>query len=216
MRPLTEAQLLRILPNARPVAGVFVPALNRAMSRFKIDSPVRRAAFLAQIGHESGHLRRLTENLNYSDPVRVAQIFRSGFDLDRDRVVDPEEIEFARGYVRNPQRLANRAYAGRNGNGVEDSGDGWKYRGRGLIQLTGRDNYRECGKGIGQPLEDYPDMLEIPEWAALSAAWFWARHELSELADAGRFEQITRRINGGTNGQAERLALWRTGQGVLA
>ncbi len=102
------------------------------------------------------------------------------------------------------------------GNGPTASDDGWLYRGRGLIQLTGRDNYRDCAKGIGQPLEDCPDMLAIPEWTTLSAALYWSRHELNELADAGRFEAITRKVNGGTHGQAERLALWKAGREVLA
>ena len=210
MKPLTEAQLLRILPNARPVAGVFVPALNRAMARFKIDSPVRRAAFLAQVGHESGHLRRLVENLNYS-AEGLASTWPSRF-----RGHDGRPNELAARIARRPRDIANTVYADRLGNGGQMSDDGWRYRGRGLIQLTGRDNYLACGKGIGQNLEDFPDLLEMPEWAALSAAWYWARNDLNELADAGRFEAITRKINGGTHGQADRLALWKTGQGVLA
>lgn len=210
MRPLTEQQLLRILPNARPVAGVFVPALNRAMNRFKIDSPVRRAAFLAQIGHESGHLRRLTENLNYSADG-LANTWPSRF-----RGHDGRPNELAARIARRPRDIANVVYADRMGNGGQMSDDGWRFRGRGLFQLTGRDNYLACGKGIGQNLEDFPDLLEMPEWAALSAAWYWSRHDLNELADAGRLEEITRKINGGTHGQAERLALWKTGQGVLA
>ena len=207
---LTEAQLLRILPNARPVAGVFVPALNRAMARFKIDSPVRAAAFLAQIGHESGQLLRLSENLNYS-AARLAVVWPSRF---RGAGGTPNARALAR--AGRPQAIANAVYANRNGNGDEASGDGWRYRGRGLIHVTGRGNYRECGEGIGQNLEDYPELLEQPEFAALSAAWYWSSNGLNELADAGQFEAITRRINGGTTGESERLALWKTGQGVLA
>lgn len=210
MRPLTEQQLLRILPNARPVAGVFVPALNRAMARYRIDSPVRRAAFLAQVGHESGQLRRLAENLNYS-AAGLAATWPARF-----RAADGQPNALAHRLARRPEAIANHVYAERLGNGPAASGDGWRYRGRGLIQLTGRDNYRTCGEAIGQNLEDYPDLLEQPEWAALSAAWYWARNGLNELADAGRFEAITRRINGGTHGQAQRLALWQAGQEVLA
>lgn len=180
------------------------------MARFKIDSPVRRAAFLAQVGHESGHLRRLVENLNYS-AEGLAGTWPSRF-----RGRDGRPNELAARIARRPRDIANVVYADRMGNGPASSDDGWRYRGRGLIQLTGRDNYRACAKGIGQNLEDFPELLEMPEWAVLSAAWFWSRHELSELADAGRFEAITRKINGGTHGQAERLALWRIGQGVLA
>jgi putative chitinase len=210
MPSLTEAQLLRILPNARPVAGVFVPALNRAMTRFKIDSPVRCAAFLAQIGHESGQLRRLVESLNYR-AERLAAVWPSRF-----RAADGGPNARAQALAGRPQAIANAVCANRNGNGDEGSGDGWRYRGRGLIHITGRGNYRDCGAGIGQNLEDYPELLEQPEFAALSAAWYWKQHGLNELADSGQFEAITRRINGGTLGQAERVALWKAGREVLA
>ena len=208
--PLTEQQLLQIMPNARPVAGVFVLALIRAMERFRIDSPVRQAAFLAQIGHESSQLRRMVENLNYS-AEGLASTWPPRF-----RGAGGKPNALAERLARRPQAIANHVYAGRNGNGDEASGDGWRYRGRGAIQITGRANYRECGEDIGQSLEDYPELLEQPEWAALSAAWYWSHNGLNELADSGRFEQITRRINGGTHGQAQRVALWRSAQGVLA
>ncbi|MTZ15121.1 glycoside hydrolase family 19 protein [Pseudomonas sp. JL972] len=210
MRPLTEQQLLRILPNARPVAGVFVSALNPAMIRYRIDSPVRRAAFLAQVGHESGQLRRLVENLNYS-AVGLAATWPARF-----RGADGQPNVLARRLARRPEAIANHVYADRLGNGPASSGDGWRYRGRGLIQLTGRDNHRACGSAIGADLLTNPELLEQPEWAALSAAWYWASNGLNELADAGRFEAITRRINGGTHGQPQRLALWRAGQEVFA
>ncbi|MCO2454033.1 glycoside hydrolase family 19 protein, partial [Pseudomonas aeruginosa] len=118
--------------------------------------------------------------------------------------------------ARNPRAIANNAYASRNGNGDEASGDGWCYRGRGLLQITGRANYRAAGAGLGQPLEQEPELLEQPEWAAISAAWWWASHGLNDLADRGEFAAITRRINGGTNGQAERLALWERAKAVLS
>jgi len=210
MRPLTEQQLLQILPNARPVAGVFVPALNRAMARYRIESPVRRAAFLAQVGHESGQLRRLVENLNYS-ASGMAATWPARF-----RGANGQPNGLALRLERRPEMIANHVYADRMGNGPVASGDGWRYRGRGLIQLTGRDNYRACGSAIGADLLAAPDLLEQPEWAAMSAAWFWSSNGLNELADAGRFEDITRRINGGTHGQPQRLALWRAGQEVLA
>jgi len=210
MRPLTEQQLLRILPNARPVAGVFVPALNRAMNRYRIESPVRRAAFLAQVGHESGQLRRLVENLNYS-AAGLAATWPSRF-----RSADGQPNALARRLERQPEAIANHVYADRLGNGPAARGDGWRFRGRGLIQLTGRTNYRACGEAIGADLVVNPELLEQPEWAAMSAAWFWSSNGLNELADAGRFEDVTRRINGGTHGQPQRLALWRAGQEVLA
>lgn len=210
MQPLTEQQLLLILPNARPVAGVFVPALNRAMTRYRIDSPVRRAAFLAQVGHESGQLRRLTENLNYS-AEGLAAVWPARY-----RGGDGKPNELAERLQRRPQAIANHCYANRNGNGDEASGDGWRYLGRGLIQITGRANYRACGEGLRQNLEDCPELLEQPEWAALSAAWYWNANGLNELADVGRFELITRRINGGVHGLAQRQELWKIGREVLA
>lgn len=210
MRPLTEQQLLQILPSARPVADVFVPALNRAMTRFRIDSPARRAAFLAQVGHESGQLRQLVENLNYS-AVGLAATWPGRY-----RAADGEPNDLARRLERQPERIANHVYANRLGNGSVESGDGWRYRGRGLIQLTGLANYRACGAAIGADLIGHPELVEQPEWAALSAAWFWANSGLNQLADANRFEEITRRISGGTHGQSQRLALWRAGREVLA
>lgn len=210
MNPLTERQLLQILPNAKAVVGTFLPALNRAMTRFKIDTPARRAAFLAQIGHESSHMRCLVEKLNYS-AVGLSTTWPNRF-----RGADGKPNARAKALEHQPQAIANQVYADRNGNGPEASGDGWLFRGRGLIQITGRGNYRACAKGVGVPLEEFPEFLEQPEWAALSAAWYWSTNGLNELADAGQFEQITRRINGGTHGQPERLALWQTGKEVLA
>lgn len=213
--PLNQPQLLRILPNARPVAGIFVPALNRAMARFDIGSPVRQAAFLAQVGHESAQLTKLSESLYYKDPVRVAQLFKYGFDLNRNGRVEPSEVADAEAYLRNSQKLGNRVYADRMGNGPEASGDGYRYRARGLIGITGRDMYRLCGQALGLPLVEQPELLEQPQHAALSAAWYWWDRGLNELADAGLFDRITRVINGGNNGEADRRALWAVAKGVL-
>lgn len=213
--PLNQQQLLRILPNARPVAGVFVPALNRAMARFDIGSPVRQAAFLAQTGHESGHLTKLSESLYYKDAERVAQLFKYGFDRNCNGRVDPAEVEDAKAYLRNSEKMGNRVYADRMGNGPEASGDGYRYRARGALGITGRDMYRLCGQALGLPLLDEPELLERPEFAALSAAWYWWDRGLNELADAGLFDRITRVINGGNNGEADRRALWAVAKGVL-
>lgn len=212
--PLTEQQLLQILPNARPVAGVFVPALNRAMARFGIDTPARMAAFLAQVGHESGQLRRLVENLNY-DAAGLARTWPKRY-----RGADGHPTALAEQIARKPELIANATYAGRNGNGPVQSGDGWRYRGRGLLQVTGRDNYRAAGEGVGQPFEDEPELLEQPEFAALSAAWWWSDHGLNELADAGQFEDIGSIINTGRPGRTptgadERSELWKTAKLVL-
>ncbi|MGG2485250.1 glycoside hydrolase family 19 protein [Pseudomonas aeruginosa] len=208
--PITEQQLLQILPNAGHRAGFFVPALNAAMGRFGITSPVRIAAFLAQVGHESSQLTRLVENLNYS-AQGLAATWPSRY-LGPDGQPNALALRLAR----NPRAIANNAYASRNGNGDEDSGDGWRFRGRGLLQVTGRSNYRAAGAGLGQPLEQEPELLEQPEWAAISAAWWWSTHGLNELADRGEFAAITRRINGGLNGQAERLQLWERAKRVLS
>lgn len=175
---ITPQQLLLILPGARSAAGGFVDGLNLAMTRYRIDSPVRAAAFLAQIGHESGQLRYVRE-------------------------------------IWGPTPAQAR-YEGRQDLGNVQPGDGKRYMGRGLIQVTGRANYQKAAAALGLPLVEQPELLEQPEQAAMSAAWFWQSHGLNELADAGQFQTITRRINGGLNGQAERVALWETAKRVLA
>ncbi len=190
---ITAQQLLQILPQARQVAGFFVPALNAAMARFKINSPVRLAAFIAQVGHESGQLTRMVENLNYSSD-RLQAVWPNRFDA-----------ALAAQVARKPEQIANIAYGGRMGN--ELPGDGWKYRGRGLIQLTGANNYRAAGAALGLDLVNHPELVEQPETAALVAGWFWQSNGLNELADSGQFAKITRTINGGLTGQADRVAL---------
>ncbi|HGP1149934.1 glycoside hydrolase family 19 protein [Pseudomonas aeruginosa] len=208
--PITESQLLYILPRCRPVVGIFLPALNRAMLQFDILGAARQSAFLAQVGHESAQLTRLVENLNYS-AQGLANTWPSRY-----RGADGKPNALALNLARHPQAIANNTYASRNGNGDEASGDGWRYRGRGLLQITGRANYRAAAGGLDQPLEVEPELLEQPEWAALSAAWWWSTHGLNELADRGEFAAITRRINGGLNGHAERQALWERAKRVLS
>lgn len=194
---LTRAELEAVMPLAGRVPDAVVDALDAAMRRFEIDTPARMAAFSAQLAHESGQLQRWAENLSYRWE-RLRQVFPKYFPSD----------EAARPFDRKPERIANRVYANRMGNGPESSGDGWRYRGRGPIQLTGRDNYRACGQGIGVNLADDPDLLTAPGPGCLAAAWFWARNGLNALADAGDFVTITRRINGGLNGLAERREFW--------
>ena len=213
--PLTQQQLLAILPNCRPVVGAWLPALNRAMARFDISTRERQAAFLAQIGHESAQLTQLSESLYYKDAERVAQLFKYGFDLNHNGRVDPAEVELAKGYLCNSAKLANRVYGGRYGNGPEASGDGYRFRARGGIGITFRDNYRLCGKALNLPLQEQPELLEQPEYAALSAAWFWWDRGLSEKADLGLFDGISSVINGGGNGRAERRELWAKAKAVL-
>ena len=200
--PITEQQLLQILPNAGRQAGVFVPVLNTAMNRYGIVGAPRAAAFIAQVGHESGQLTRLVENLNYSADG-LMKTWPSRFDSVR-----------ATAAARNPEQIANIVYAGRMGNAAP--GDGWKYRGRGLIQVTGKTNYAACGEALGLDLINQPELLEQPQYAAMSAAWFWSANGLNSLADAGDLTKITQRINGGTNGMADRQALYDKALKVLA
>ena len=175
---ITRQQLLQILPNAGPVAGVFVPVLNTAMVRYQIIGPKRVAAFIAQIGHESGQLKYVKE-------------------------------------IWGPTSAQAR-YEGRKDLGNTVAGDGPKYRGRGLIQITGRANYIMCGEALALDLINHPELLEKPQHACMSAAWFWVTRGLNTLADAGQFDRITRRINGGQNGAADRQALYARALKVLA
>lgn len=204
-------QLQAFLP-AAPHPDVWCPALNSAMARFGIDSPARAAAFLAEVAHESNELRHLVENLNYS-AERLVQVWPRRFPT----------LDFARQYDRQPERIANYVYANRLGNGDAASGDGWRFRGRGLLQTTGRDNYRAAGQALALPLEAEPERLETPEVAALAAAQFWRSHGLNELADTSdgpagdaNFETITIRINGGRVGLDARRQYWNRAKAALA
>lgn len=202
---LTREQLVAVMPRAAGIAGEVVEPLRAAMERFEIDRPARVGAFLAQLAHESGQLQRWSENLSYRWE-RLRQVFPRYFRSDAE----------AQAFDRQPERIANRVYGGRMGNGPEASGDGWRYRGRGPIQLTGKDNYRACGAGLGLDLVARPELVETREVGCLAAAWFWARNGLNALADAGDLVAITRRINGGLHGLAERRAFWERAQEALA
>jgi len=202
--PITQQQLLQILPNAGKQAGVFASALSLAMEKHQINTPKRVAAFLAQVGHESGHLTRLVENLNYSAEGLI-RTWPKRF-----------TVLTATGAARKPEQIANIVYASRMGNGPAVTGDGWKYRGRGLVQITGWVNYQACGSALGLDLLNKPELLEQPVYAALSAAWYWSSNGLNELADAGKFEVITQRINGGQNGATDRLSIYQRALAALA
>lgn len=203
-RNLTSTQLAAALSVPEPRAAYWAEDLNAAMARFAINTPTRQAAFLAQVSHESAQLTRIVENLNYS-AAGLLGTFPQHFS-------EAEAIALQR----QPVAIANRAYAGRIGNGDEASGDGWEYRGRGLIQITGRANYQACGAALGLDLVSEPEQLLQRDTAALSAAWFWQAHGCNELADLGNFKGITRRINGGDHGAAERLALFQRARVALA
>lgn len=171
-------------------------AITAACAKWGIDSPARVAMFLAQIGHESGQLSALVENLNYSANGLLAT-WPTRFTPD-----------LAAAYARQPERIANYVYAGRAGNGDEASGDGWRFRGRGLIQLTGRANYARYVKEGGLDIVAQPDLVEKPTLPADISGWFWAKAGLNRWADAGNIEECTRRVNGGLNGLEDRRAIW--------
>jgi len=177
-------------------ARAFAEPLAEACTKFGIDTAQRLAGFIGQCMIESARFTKLEENLFYRDPARIAGIFRTGFDLDGDRVVDPEEIEFARGYVGKPRELANRAYANRGGNGDEASGDGWRYRGRGLIQLSLLDNYAAAQRDLGRPYLTEPDLVAQPVDACLTAARYWEQAGCNTLADMRNWDGCTLAVNG--------------------
>lgn len=178
----------------------WLDGLNKCFDKYSINTPERQACFLAQVMHESGGFKFLSENLNYSANA-LMRTWSSRF----------PDIDTAEKYANNPEKIANKVYAGRMGN-IEE-GDGWKYRGRGLIQLTGRENYANFGLNAGVDVLSNPDLLATPEYATLSAGWYWNKRNLNELADKMDIEGITKKINGGTLGLEDRKA--RT-QKVLA
>lgn len=202
MSVLTERQLLEIMPKCS--ASVWLHPINAALAEFGLATPARRAMFLAQVAHESRECWRLEENLNYS-AERLLAVFPSRF--------DPVS---ARRFEKRPDAIANVAYAGRMGNGDSASGDGWRYRGRGLLQITGRANYAACGEALKLDLLHTPLLLTQIGPAARSAAWFFAEHaNLIRWADACDLEACTRRINGGLNGLPERQDFYERACGVL-
>jgi putative chitinase len=162
------------------------------MAFYEINTPHRIAMFLAQVGHESGGLRTIKENLNYSADG-LKRVFPKYF-----RTVNPVD------YAKKPEKIANRVYASRMGNGDEASGDGYRYCGRGLIQLTGKSNYEAFAQDMGWPLAEATAWLAEPEGAAWSAGWFWDSRELNQWADKGDITTVTKKINGGTIGLEDR------------
>lgn len=203
-------QLATIVGCPQGVAALWAAPLQQAMLRCGITTPRRMAHFLAQIGHESASLSRLEENLNYS-AQRLCEVWPSRFTRSS-----------ALRYARRPEHIANRVYANRMGNGDEASGDGWRYRGRSPIQLTGRDNYARMAALTGLPLIDVPGLaLEPAEGAPIAACW-WQDGGLNTLADSGDILSVSRRVNLGSarthkmpNGLADRVARTRRAAEVL-
>ena len=167
--------------------------LNSTFDKYEINTPKRQAGFIGQCQHESGNFKTLEENLHYS-AASLMRVWPSRF---------PDQAT-ADQYANNPEKIANKVYAGRMGN-TED-GDGWKYHGRGVIQLTGKDNYNFCGQALKLDLTANPDLLLEPMNAMLSAGWFWNKRGLNAAADVSGWEEITRKINGGVLGLDDRIA----------
>ena len=194
-----------------PLAASWALPLDVAMGTAGISTERRQAAFLAQVVHESLSLRRLVENLNYT-PAGLQATFNTKTNI---RFSDTLAAQFGRtaAHPANQPMIANIAYADRLGNGGVGSGDGWNYRGRGPIQLTGKYNYARCSSALGIDLVTGPDALLTPGCGALAAAWFWSEgngtaKSLNALADAGQIDKISRVVNGGTNGLVERRTLY--------
>jgi putative chitinase len=186
---LTSAQVQALTGDAER----WLEPLNAALARWEINTPDRAAMFLAQCGHESGGFRRLTENLNYT-AAQLLRTWPNRFTADD-----------AAAMALQPEKIAERAYGGRMGNAAEGGGDGWRFRGRGIIQLTGRENYRLAGQALGIDATGNPEQLAEPAVAAQVAGWYWATNGCNALADAGDYAGITRRINGGMNGWDDRV-----------
>ena len=169
-------------------------AMTATLDRVGIDPPARQASFIGQCGHECNNFRTLEENLNYKAEA-LMRLWSKRFPT----------IEIANQYAKNPQKIANKVYADRMGNRDEASGDGYRFRGRGCIQLTGHANYFHAGTACGVDFVMQPDLVATPKHAAMTAGWFWATHGLNQFADSGDYLTMTKRINGGTIGLDERV-----------
>lgn len=199
----TEHKLSQIITNNQYVNEWF-EALSLLLPDYDINTIPRVAAFLAQTAHESGNYKMLKENLNYRAETLI-KVWPRYF----------PNIDVARQYAQQPERIANRAYGGRMGNGDESSGDGFRYCGRGLIQLTGKNNYTAFAESIETPVEEIPEFLGTFEGAVQSACWFWETNNLNQWADSGDMLTLTKRINGGTLGLDDRIKHYNHAMHIL-
>lgn len=214
---MTQPEVVHIVAAGvkQEVAEKWIDAIQKTCREFEINTPQRIAAFLAQCAHESGGFTMLEENLNYRATTMAAcwpnRFAEKGPDnkpiKGKDGKLTPNK--FALSLERKPEAIANVVYANRMGNGPTESGEGFKFRGRGLKQLTGKDNVTRCGKALGVDFVSDPDLLLQPEYAARSAGWFWATNKLSDYADKGDIEGMTKKINGGLIGIADRKARYQ-------
>jgi len=189
---LSQEQLAQLIPG-NPYVDHWHHALEQALPDYDINTPPRVAAFIAQCSHESGGFRFLKENLNYK-AESLSRVWPKYF----------KDPTVAKQYAHNQEAIANRAYASRMGNGDEASGDGWRFCGRGLIQLTGRSNYQAFADSIETDINDIPEFLATFEGAVQSACWFWESNNLNKWADTGDILTLTKKINGGVLGLADR------------
>jgi len=206
MSVITRDQLSQLIPG-NPYVDHWCEALNEILPEYGIDTPQRVAAFIAQCAHESGGFRALKENLNYRAET-LRKIFPKYFPTD----------DLAKQYASLPNKqeaIANRVYASRMGNGDEQSGDGFRFCGRGLIQLTGRDNYTFFAGSLDIPVEEAAEYLQTFEGAVQSACWFWETNNLNQYADSGDILTMTKRINGGTIGLEDRKKHYEHAKHVL-
>jgi putative chitinase len=180
--------------HGNPYVDQWYHALSEILPEYEINTPARVAAFIAQCAHESGGFRLLKENLNYK-AASLRKVFPKYFPTD----------DLAAAYANKPEMIANRVYGGRMGNGDEQSGDGFRYCGRGLIQLTGKENYSWFAASLEMEVEEVPEYLSTFEGAVQSACWFWETNNLNQWADKGDILTLTKRINGGTIGLEDRI-----------
>jgi len=172
----------------------WVDALNETFERFNIATPAQQASFIGQAAHESGNFKMLVENLNYRAET-LMKVWPKRFPT----------LEFAKQYERDPKKIANSVYANRMGNRDEASGDGFRFRGRGLFQTTGHSGYYHAGQALGEDFVMNPDLVATPKYAALTAGFFWNTHKLNQYADTRDFTMMTKKINGGTIGLNDRI-----------
>jgi len=187
---ITAAQLARL-----HIDPALAEPLNATFERFGINTPRQQAAFLGQCGHECGNFKVFEENLNYRAET-LMKLWPKRFPT----------LEFAKQYERNPKKIANSVYSNRMGNRDEASGDGYRFRGRGAIQLTGYSSYFHAGQALGVDFVSNPDLVATPLYALLTAGWFWSTHGCNELAEAANWVGLTKKINGGTIGLDDRVA----------
>lgn len=211
---VTQQQMVDAIGCSNKVAEVWLPYFNTIPKNFGIDTPLRMAAFLAQVGHESGGLRLLEENLNYSAealanhwPKRYAKTLQNGV-YAKNPVGRYLPSTLALQIARKPVLIASNTYANRMGNGSVESREGWKYRGRGLLQLTGKTNYAELTLNTGIDFVSNPDLLKEPAYALISACLFWKNNNLNRFADKGDIVSLSKAINGGIIGLEHRKALY--------